>query len=233
MKVAAIVPAYNEADRLDSVLDALQQASLVNQTIVVNDGSTDDTYAVACRRQGVYALNLPQNLGKGGAMHAGASSTDADVIVFLDADLVGLTGEQVDSIIRPVIDRRLDMCIGVFRGGRKLTDLAQIVTPYISGQRAMLRQMFLEVPGIQAVRSGVEVAMTRYFRANGLKIGTITLVGCSHVMKEEKMGCARGFGARLRMYYEIGKILLDGRYFIAKHNGTVEGVLRLMRKKNL
>jgi len=213
------VPAYNEADRLTSVLEALRKASLVDQIIVVSDGSTDDTYAVASRCDRVQPIDLPRNVGKGGAMHAGATSTDADVLLFLDADLVGLTGEQVDSIIRPVVDQQMDMCIGVFRGGRRLTDLAQIITPYISGQRALPRRLFLDIPDIQAVRSGVEVAMTRYFRANGLKMGTITLTGCTHIIKEEKLGCTRGFGARLRMYYEIGKILVDGRRFAPRRKG--------------
>lgn len=216
MKVAAIVPAYNEADRLSSVLDALDAASLVNETIVVNDGSTDNTYDVAGLYPAVRRLDLPRNLGKGGAMYVGALSTDADILLFLDADLRGIIGQQIDSIIRPVKDNELEMCIGVFRGGRKLTDWAQIIAPYISGQRAMRRQVFLDIPGIDSVRSGVEVAMTKYFRMNRLKIGTVTLTGCTHVMKEEKMGWVRGFAARLRMYYEIGKIGLDGHRFKSK-----------------
>jgi glycosyltransferase involved in cell wall biosynthesis len=47
LKVAAVVPAYNEGKRLGPVLEAIQQASLVDEIIVVNDGSTDDTAAVA------------------------------------------------------------------------------------------------------------------------------------------------------------------------------------------
>lgn len=216
MKVAAIVPAYNEAARLGSVLEAIQHASLVDETIVVSDGSTDDTYVVACGSPGVRALNLPRNVGKGGAMYAGASSTDADVLVFLDADLVGIKGEQIDSIVRPVLQQQMDMCVGVFRGGRRITDLAQLIAPYISGQRALPRRLFLEIPGTQAVRSGVEVTMTKYVRASGLRIGTVILLGCTHVMKEEKLGCVRGLGARIRMYYEIGKITLDGRRIVSK-----------------
>jgi hypothetical protein len=57
----------------------------------------------------------------------------------------------------------------------------------------------------------VEVAMTKNFRTNGLSIDTVILTGCTHMMKEEKMGYMRGFAARLRMYYDIGKITLDTR----------------------
>jgi len=157
---------------------------------------------------------LEQNVGKGGAMRAGAKSTDADIALFLDADLIGMTGEHVDAIVKPVLEGRTDMNVGVFRGGRKITDLAQIITPFISGQRALRRDIFLQLPESDGVRSGIEVALSKFFRANGLKISTVTLNGCTHVMKEEKLGFMRGFAARIKMYYEISKILLDGRTII-------------------
>lgn len=220
LKVAAIVPAYNEADRLIHVLEALRAASLVDEIIVVNDGSTDNTLAVASKCPWVRPIDLPRNMGKGGAMRAGACSTDADVVLFLDADLIGMTGEKIDSIVRPVAENQMEMCIGVFRGGRKLTDWAQILAPYISGQRALLRRIFLDIPGIDTVRSGVEVAITRYFRTNRLKMGTVILTGCTHVMKEEKLGFIRGFASRMRMYYDIGKITFDSRRSLDKEQLT-------------
>ena len=228
MKVAAIVPAYNEAKRLKSVLEAIRQASLVDEIIVVNDGSTDDTGAVASTFPGATVINLPHNHGKGGAMYSGATSTDAEAVVFLDADLIGITGDQIDNIVRPVVEGQIDMCIGVFRGGRRVTDLAQVIAPYISGQRAVQRQIFLDVVDVECVRSGVEVALTKHFRMNGLKMGTVTLTGCTHVMKEEKLGWPRGSAARLRMYYEIGKIVLGLRRNGAKH-GHPAGSSRKLR----
>lgn len=232
LRVAAIVPAYNEAERLGKVLEAIRSASLVDEIVVVDDGSTDDTYDVACRYPGVRPLSLPVNKGKGGAMFAGASSTEAEVIIFLDADLIGITGEQIDSIIRPVVERQTDVCIGVFRGGRRTTDLAQVIAPYISGQRALPRSVFLDIPGIEAVRSGVEVAMTKHFRANGLKMHTVTLTGCTHVMKEEKLGYIPGFAARLRMYYDICRITLFDAHISGKRGRVVRRLRRLIGRKD-
>ncbi|MBI2843716.1 MAG: glycosyltransferase [Armatimonadetes bacterium] len=227
LRIAAIVPAYNEGHRLGSVLDAVLQASLVDEVVVVDDGSTDGTLAVAESYPDVKPIALQKNVGKGGAMYAGACSTDADIIVFLDADLIGITGEHIDSILTPVVGGDIEMCVGVFRGGRRLTDLAQIIAPYISGQRAMPRELFLEIPGIQAVRSGVEVALTKYFRANSLKMATVILTGCTHVMKEEKLGCIRGFTARLKMYYEISKIMLNGHKIAINRQGAENSIREL------
>lgn len=232
MKVAAIVPAYNEAERLSCVMDALQEAKLIDEIIVVNDGSSDNTSDVASSYPGVYCLNLPENKGKGGAMYAGACSTDAEIILFLDADLVGMTGEKIDTITRPVLEGRTEMCIGVFRSGRKVTDLAQIITPYISGQRALLKKYFLDIPGVDTARSGVEVAITQYFRRNGIKMSTVVITGCTHYMKEEKLGYVKGFAARMKMYYDIGKITLDPRGLDGKRDGVVGGLIKFARKRD-
>ena len=87
-------------------------------------------------------------------MWAGAHETDAEVLLFLDADLVGLRAEHVELILEPVVSGEADMCVGVFQGGRYWTDLAQRLAPHISGQRAISRDLFLSVPGVRRARSG-------------------------------------------------------------------------------
>jgi len=213
MKVAAVVPAYNERERISVVLEAIKSADAVDEIVVVSDGSTDGTYELVSADPDVKAVHLEVNRGKGGAMREGAMSTDADVILFLDADLIGMDGPKVDAILQPVIDEQADMAIGIFKGGRGSTDLAQFLTPYISGQRAVRRDLFLGIPNIDGVRSGVETAITKYFRAHNLRVARVTLPGCTHCMKEEKLGFWKGFRARMKMYADIGKIMFDGREY--------------------
>ncbi len=210
------MPAYNERDRISNVLEAIKSASMIDEIIVVSDGSTDGTFEMVDADPEVKAVKLEKNLGKGGAMRAGAKSTDAEIILFLDADLIGLDGEKVDALVSPVVENKADMAIGIFKGGRGFTDIAQFLTPYISGQRAMRREVFLDIPRLENVRSGVETAITKYFRSRKLKVKRVTLKGCTHTMKEEKLGLFKGFICRLRMYYDISKILLDGRDFKRK-----------------
>jgi polyisoprenyl-phosphate glycosyltransferase len=212
-KVAAIVPAYNEVERISAVLDAIKSAKLVDEIVVVSDGSTDGTCELVSTDSAVRLIRLETNRGKGGAMRAGAENTDADVILFLDADLTGMDGEKVDMIIEPVVEGSADMAIGIFKSGRRSTDLAQVISPYISGQRAMRREVFIGIPKLETARSGVETAITKYFRRRGMRVRRVTLLGCTHFMKEEKLGFARGFAGRMKMYYDIGRIMLDGREF--------------------
>ena len=216
VKVAAIVPAYNEKERISKVLQAIKQAKTIDEIIVVSDGSTDGTYELVAADNTLKAIKLETNQGKGGAMRAGALHTDADVILFLDADLIGMDGEKIDSIVRPVAQDQADMAIGIFKGGRGATDLAQFLTPYISGQRAMQREVFLSIPSLDGVRSGVETAITKFFRSRKMRVQRVELAGCTHCMKEEKLGYLKGFSARMKMYIDIGKIMLDGHDFKQK-----------------
>ena len=202
-----IIPAYNEATRLPQVLKVVQQATLVHEVLVVDDGSHDNT-AAAAHACGVRTIQLSENQGKGSAMRAGALAASNDVLLFLDADLRGLTPAQVDALIRPIISGKADMSVGIFRGGRTATDLAQIISPSLSGQRCLHRDFFLAAPLIDGSRSGVEIALTIHARAHKLIIEVITLEGATHPMKEEKLGLVRGLFARWHMYSDILVTLL-------------------------
>lgn len=202
MKVAAIVPAYNEELTIGAVIAALQSSPLVDEIVVVSDGSWDRTAEIA-REAGVTVVELEQNLGKGGAMCAGTCHTDADVFLFVDADLVGLKRNHVESLLHPILDKRAEMTVGVFEKGRLVTDLAQKITPFLSGQRAMTRQLFEQIPDLKDRGYGVEMALSLYVNKHHSKVEIVNLPNLSQVMKEEKRGFWRGFRQRLRMFWEI------------------------------
>jgi hypothetical protein len=212
LRIAAVIPAYNEETRLGEVLRALLATPSLDEIVVANDGSQDGTSAVARAFPEVRTLDLPENRGKGAAMRLGALATQADVLLFLDADLIGLRPEHASDLLRPVLDGQAEMTVGVFRGGRLATDLSHLLVSYISGQRALSRELFLGIPGITASRSGVETAITRYVKARGLRVQNVVMQGVTHPMKEEKLGTLPGFKARMKMYWEIGKSLTDGRH---------------------
>jgi polyisoprenyl-phosphate glycosyltransferase len=209
LRIAAVVPAYNEEARIGPVLRALLAAPELAEIVVVNDGSRDGTSAVARQFPDVRALDLPENRGKGAAMRSGALATEAELILFLDADLIGLRPEHVSDLLRPVLAQEAEMTVGVFRGGRPATDLSHFLVSYISGQRALARELFLAIPSITTARSGVETAITRHVKRCGLRVRKVAMQGVTHPMKEEKLGTLPGFKARLKMYWEIGKSLTD------------------------
>ncbi|NLB73483.1 MAG: glycosyltransferase family 2 protein [Firmicutes bacterium] len=202
MKVSVIIPAYNEGARIQKVISAVKKAVLPSETVVVSDGSTDDTVEIASA-EGINVVELPQNQGKGAAMKAGVSSTDAEIYVFIDADLVGLTPEHVDSLIRPILEGEADATLGVFGGGRVTTDIAQKMTPGLSGQRALKAEFLKNLPGIEESGFGVEVVLNKHLERQHARVKRVELQGVSQILKEEKMGGLEGLAARIKMYKDI------------------------------
>ncbi len=228
---AAVIPAYNEAGRISAVLEAVAQAQLVHEIIVVTDGCSDNTAiearAVAERLAPLLAENaargtgcrelrifeLKHNIGKGGAMTYGALRTEAEVLLFLDADLIGLETQQVDDLLAPMLcdesTDRADMALGLFgavRGGifGWWLGVCHRQMAALTGQRAIRREVFLAVPGLTNSRFGIETAITRYVKyVWKLKVSSVPLHGVTHPVKEEKIGILKGFHHRLGMYAEI------------------------------
>jgi len=202
-KVTAIIPAYNEEQRIASVLTVVEQASIVDEIIVVNDGSTDRTTEVVEGFKDVILINKKENGGKGAALAAGVVAGDGDILVFIDADLIGLTPKHINSLIGPLLDDdELMMSVGKFAGGRLRTDLPQSLVPFISGQRA-LRRSFLEGLDLSKTKFGAEIALTRYAKERGAKVEEVIINDVTHVMKEEKLGVMKGGWARLSMYSDM------------------------------
>ncbi len=213
MKTAVIIPAYNEEKRIAAVLRAVLQSEAADQVIVVSDGSTDRTAEVAQGVLGVQVERLTVNRGKGGAMRHGAMiAKDASVLLFLDADLINLKPEHVCSLLAPVQSGRAAMAIGQFKGGRSMTDLSQRLVSCISGQRAIRRELFMDVPDLDRVGFGVELAITYHVKSLGYKPEIVYLNGVTHPMKEEKLGWFRGAAARSRMYLQMARFRLSYRF---------------------
>lgn len=211
-KVAVIIPAYNEEERISVVLEAVMQTSVVNEVIVVNDGSTDRTAEVVQRFSRVRLIDKKKNEGKGAALMKGVGETSADILVFIDADLVGFTSAHVEDLVFPLLeDDDLLMTIGKFTGGRLRTDLSQSLVPFISGQRA-LRKSFLEGADFSCARFGAEIALTRHAKEKKAKVKEVIMNDVTHVMKEEKLGLVKGAWARLGMYSDMLKHFLSDRF---------------------
>ena len=209
-RVAVVIPAFNEVDRLEQVLAVLQNSPAGWRLLVVDDGSTDGTAALARRDGRAELLRLPQNAGKGAAMWAGANQAEVEVLVFLDADLQGLTPAHVQLLAAPVVRGEAAMSIALFRHGRGRTDLSHVVAPWVSGQRAILRDHFLSLPEIRTSRHGVEALLTRAAREQHWRVRQLPWEGVSHTMKEEKLGLFRGLTARGMMYAQVARAFFSG-----------------------
>ncbi|HMB56351.1 MAG TPA: glycosyltransferase family 2 protein [Arenimonas sp.] len=109
MRISLILPAKNEAEGLRRTLPGVRAVLPDAEVIVVDDGSSDDTAAVA-REFGATVLSSPYSMGNGAAIKRGARAATGEVLMFMDAD-----GQHDAALIPPLIarlDEGYDMVVG-------------------------------------------------------------------------------------------------------------------------
>lgn len=132
--VSIVVPAYNEGTRLreslPKILAYLNQEFPGSELIVVDDGSTDDTAAVArealATAGGIRTavLSYKQNLGKGRAVRLGLLASRCDVALFSDADL-STPITETPKLVTPIFSGECDLTFGSRALDRKLIGVHQ------------------------------------------------------------------------------------------------------------
>lgn len=205
-KLVAIVPAYNEEATISSVVNVLVQSPYLSEVLVISDGSTDRTSQVA-RTAGARVYEIPHQRGKGEAMLHALTRTDAPVVAFFDADLLGLTVEHIEQLVLPVLNGSLAMCVALRDRGRILTALTRHL-PLISGQRVLRREVIENVPAQFLRGFMVEAALNYYCRAHGFPYGVVQLRGLSIRRKYEKVGYGRSVLQYIGMFYQVAKAMV-------------------------
>ena len=184
-RVAAIIPAWNEASTVGAVVYAALDARLVDEVIVVDNASCDGTGAAAARH-GAQVVHEPI-AGKGQALRAGVAATDAEVLVFLDADLVGLRPGHVDDLVAAVLRGEADMACGLFDRGPVANPIFLEGLPVLTGQRALRRGLFARLQPADVRGYRVEAALNSLVARDDLTRVDQVLPGLWHRTKEEKL----------------------------------------------
>jgi hypothetical protein len=191
-EVAVVIPARNEADRIQATVAAALGLSDVALVIVVDDGSKDGT-AAGARHAGAVVTRHARNRGKGAAMETGAEAAGLldqrehrdrpRHLLFLDADLAG-TAALAGPLIDPVLAGRADMTIAVFAATVKLGGHGLVVglsgtgirratgwqpAQPLNGQRCLTRAAF-EAARPLAHGWGVETGLTIDLLRKGMRV---------------------------------------------------------------
>lgn len=210
-RLAVVIPAMNERDRIAGVIQASLASRLVSRVVAVVNGSTDGTAAVAeAAGAEVLVLNSP---GKGEAMLAGVALLDRsfNAVVFLDADLVGLEPHHVDMLASAVVFGKSDMVCGILAGR-----LWHLRTPglwpltsfwTLTGQRAIRRELLdgFHVRDVKGYR--MEAALNRRCASESRRVMRLPLDNVRHVRKEEKE-TSSGIPGRLAKYRMIATVYI-------------------------
>jgi glycosyltransferase involved in cell wall biosynthesis len=111
LSITCIIPFYNEAGRIETVLEQLTSIATIDKIICVDDGSTDDTSEeIEHNFSQVKVVKLGKNSGKSAAVAAALPETSSTHVLLFDADLHNFSGTQVVEAIA-AIDESIDMLI--------------------------------------------------------------------------------------------------------------------------
>ena len=203
--ISVIIPAYNEGARIAEVLSVVRNArseGIVDEIIVVDDGSVDDTLACAKKYDEVRCIALPNNLGKGMAMYEGSRLARGEILLFLDADLTGLRVKHIADLINPVRQGRAEVTISL-RDPSILTWIYNVfgLNP-VSGERALKKNLFQKIPIGADTGFAIETKMNAFLLERNMKFLPVRTNGLKNSFKHRKNGF-NGLVNDLRMYREI------------------------------
>jgi glycosyltransferase involved in cell wall biosynthesis len=185
-KVSIVIPAFNEEKRIKQTLMALREKEWVYEIIVVDDGSTDQTFNIASKLAD-RVIRLSLNEGKSAALLKGCRASSGSILLFLDADLEWSATFAYD-LIKPLVGGHTDMSIAILPSTRKgglglVKGLAryqikwltgQTLQAPLSGQRAIWRDVFFHhYKG--DIRFGLEMGLSIDILKAGLRIKEVPI----------------------------------------------------------
>ncbi len=228
MHIDCIIPARDEAPTVADNVRAARDCVYVREVIVVDDGSTDDTADVA-REAGAKVIVRDAATGsKAHAMDTGVQASDAEAILFVDADCTGLTGAHLDEICEPFVAGDAVMSLGAFDYGRFWNPLV-VRWPPTTGERIIPRWVWEAIPPHKLDGYTIELRINEVVAERRLPTTMRTMRGVYHRTKRDKLGKREGVRRTVDMYRElVGMVwpfgdLRPRAYFYYLRNLTVLG----------
>lgn len=180
--ISVCLPARNEEDTVGAIVHAIRRdlvddAQLVDEIVVVDDGSIDETAARA-RAAGARVITVTDGPGKGRALWNGLRASTGDIVVFCDADLYEFDTRFITGLVAPLLaDENVGFVKGCYRrplgdrpsDGGRVTELVarpllrlvcpqlgEVVQP-LGGEYAGRRSLLTQVPFVEGY--GVDVGL--------------------------------------------------------------------------
>ena len=191
------------------MLDAAANHPELDEVIVVNDGSSDGTAQIV-KSYPVTLVDMPKNGGKSFAVKNGIEKARNDVILLLDADLRGLTSQNISDLLRPVLQGKADVALSC----RKTFPLAGYLAKedFLTGERVFQRDL-MDLRTLGTMRSfGIEAYMNDMIIRRNLQVAVVPWYNVHNTLKMEKQGFITGLLGDMRMLWHESSTVGHGRF---------------------
>jgi glycosyltransferase involved in cell wall biosynthesis len=199
--IDVVIPARNEATTVADVVAAARGCRFAREVIVVDDGSSDGTAEIALAAGAKVVRREVGTGSKAQAMELGVAASDAEAILFCDADVVGLTPAHLDAICRPYLEGRAAMSVGWFDYGM-LNPLVRRLPP-TSGERVVPRWVWDSVHPGKRTGYSIEIMINEVIAEGRLPTTVRIMPGVTHRTKRHKLGLRKGYRETWRMFWHL------------------------------
>ncbi len=202
-KISCIIPAYNEELRIETVLRAVYSHPLIDEVIVVDDASKDNTKDVVRKFKGVQLIVHEKNKGKSQTVVDGIIQSKGDIIFLLDADLIGLTPKNISDLVEPVLSQKADISISMRKNSPWID--RKIGFDFISGERVFPKKLVQDhLNEMQKLaRFGLEVYLNKLIIKNKYKIKVVFWKDVVSLWKYKKSGLFPGLKGDFLMILDV------------------------------
>jgi glycosyltransferase involved in cell wall biosynthesis len=209
-KISVVIAAYNESPRIAKVLKVVEHHPLISEVIVINDGSKDNT-AEVIKQFDVQLINNEKNMGKTLSIKKGVKAAKNDIIMLIDADLVGLNKKSIEDLAKPVLSGSVDWTLSLrsnsFSFMKFLAPLMKV--DWLSGERVVPRALLLD-PLIWSkthISYSLETLMNKSLLKKHATFRSIPLEGVINPEKFQKESLWKGLVSQYKMVVQISKIM--------------------------
>jgi glycosyltransferase involved in cell wall biosynthesis len=212
ISVSAIVPFYNEEQRIFYVLDVLGSIKNIDEIICVNDGSTDHApEKIKEKYENIILMQNPYNQGKSAAVAKGIRKAQGEYIFLIDADISNLKKNELETAITRA--KQSDMHMVILRRvhdhlGAKITRGDILV----SGERILKKSDLLGALETNPRKYQLETAINLYMMKNHKNVSWLPYSG-KNIPKIKKRGLICGIIEEIEMNYSIYAFAGIGQYF--------------------